>query len=400
MRRLCLAVLCALLALPASASAVVGGRSATQAYPYMVALEYDRPGGTTQFSAVCGASRIAADRILTAAHCVFDDLDDDGAYDEPIPAANMRFLIGTQRLDERQGAETIGAAEITPHEKYDPKGDGSYDVAIVRLTRAATKGGTIRLASPATEKPLWAPGKEAIVTGWGSAVFQDPGVTYTNQLQEITIPMRSDEECQTSYMGSLDTTTMVCAGELQGGEDSCQGDSGGPLVVPDASGVLAQAGVVSFGNGCGFPTQYGVYARVGDTVLHDWVKKRVPAAAADPPAGSGSGSGGGTGTGTGTGGGTDTGGGRSGGGGGGTSETSTPTRPGGSGSRTYQRCVQRAFRMRAGTARRRAVRRCQYAEQRRIAYRRCVRRGTAKSRCRAQRRAQARRHARLVRRIR
>src|SRR5688572_13847310 len=64
MRRICLAVLCALLALPATASAVVGGRSAAQPYPYMVALEYDEPGGTTEYSFICGASLLAADRVL------------------------------------------------------------------------------------------------------------------------------------------------------------------------------------------------------------------------------------------------------------------------------------------------------------------------------------------------
>ena len=49
-RRLCLTLLTLLLVLPASASAVVGGRDATKPYPYMVALEYDAPGGTSDFS--------------------------------------------------------------------------------------------------------------------------------------------------------------------------------------------------------------------------------------------------------------------------------------------------------------------------------------------------------------
>ncbi|MDQ3740688.1 MAG: serine protease, partial [Actinomycetota bacterium] len=287
MRRLGLLMLLGVLAFPAGASAVVGGRDATQPYPYMAALEYDPQGGSVQYSQVCGASLLSADRVLTAAHCVVDDRDGDGDF-EVVPAASMRLLIGTQRLDRREDGETIGAAEIIPHPEYLKFDDESHDVAIIRLSRAATKGAPIRLAKPATEKPLWAAGKEATLTGWGAALFQDPGVTYQNQLQEVQVPMRSDEECDQSYalQGGIDEATMVCAGELQGGKDSCQGDSGGPLVVPDATGALVQVGVVSFGNGCGYPTQYGVYSRVGDTTLYDWIAARVPQPAA-PSGGSG-----------------------------------------------------------------------------------------------------------------
>src|SRR3712207_4059282 len=106
MRRLCLTVLLGVLAFPASASAVVGGRAATQPYPYMAALEYDPAGGSAQYGPVCGASLLSADRALTAAHCVVDDRDGDGDY-EPVPASSMRLLIGTQQLDQRAKGETI-----------------------------------------------------------------------------------------------------------------------------------------------------------------------------------------------------------------------------------------------------------------------------------------------------
>ena len=69
---------------------------------------------------------------------------------------------------------------------------------------------------------------------------------------------------------------------MLGFKDSCQGDSGGPLMVDDANGRLAQVGVVSFGFGCGVPTQFGVYARVADRSLRDWVTARLPSAAVPP----------------------------------------------------------------------------------------------------------------------
>jgi secreted trypsin-like serine protease len=101
------------------------------------------------------------------------------------------------------------------------------------------------------------------------------------------VPMVSDERCA-SYtygqgdlsdftFGEFDPETMVCAGNDTGGADSCSGDSGGPLVVPDAAGALVQVGVVSWGFGCAYPFNYGVYSRIGDDPLFSWIQGHLPA---------------------------------------------------------------------------------------------------------------------------
>jgi secreted trypsin-like serine protease len=403
MRRLCLCVLAALfLALPASASAVVGGKAATPGkYPYMAAFEYQFEG-EKEYTQVCGASLVAPDKILTAAHCVYDDRDGNFSS-EVVPPETVRFLIGSYSLERRSSGETIGATRIEVYPEYDS--DFKGDVAIVTLARAATRGTPVRIPSPATEKPLWAPGKQATVTGWGTFLWNDPGLGYTNDLQEVQVPMVADQTCDQAYLtddpfhGDFYADYDVCAGETTGGKDSCQGDSGGPLVVPDASGALVQAGVVSRGFGCGFPASYGVYARVADTKLYNWITARAPQGAAPAPAPTPA-SGGTT---------TTSGDGSSGGG------TSTSTQPSTAPAQSrpptaFQRCMQRADRVRGHTARRRAIQSCRYAEQRRRAYRRCVRRAqklgspsrrrAAVKRCRGQRRAAARRHAAALRRIR
>src|SRR3712207_9174924 len=74
-----------------------------------------------------------------------------------------------------------------------------------------------------------------------------------------------------------DPDTMLCAGNTQGGEDSCQGDSGGPLMVTGADGGLVLVGAVSFGLGCAFPTQYGVYAELVAPKLRSWVETNAAA---------------------------------------------------------------------------------------------------------------------------
>ena len=73
------------------------------------------------------------------------------------------------------------------------------------------------------------------------------------------------------------TDNMLCAGWREGGTDACQNDSGGPLVcqVPGNEGRWALYGVVNYGQGCGAPDKYGVYARV--TKYSTWIDSVITA---------------------------------------------------------------------------------------------------------------------------
>jgi trypsin len=246
-----LAALAAALAVPSAASAVVGGQNAGP-FPAMAALYADD-------SFRCGATLIAPEFVLTAAHCV-----------EGVPPSELELAIGRQNLRDASSGEVIAAGQITIHENYGEPAPDSNDIAVVRLARASTRPPGALL--PPGQQTRWSAGRQATVIGWGA---QLPIVGMgTNRLQQTRVPMVSDGSCANSYGRSFDPQTMVCAGRLLG--DSCQGDSGGPLMVPDASGRLAQVGVVSFGFACGFPGSPGVYARVADTPLYGWIAARVP----------------------------------------------------------------------------------------------------------------------------
>ena len=350
------AALLAAVVMPSSAAAVVGGQDATRPYPYMAALLSDsgnRPSAPDD--AICGASLVRQDWILTAAHCV---VDDDG---EAVPASTLAFLVGTQRLDRPQDGDTVPAAQVIVHERYghpDNDAAASYDVALIRLARPAAEGAPVRIPAP-SERAIWAAGKRATVTGWGVQAFGDVlGVTFQDQLQEVVLPMVSDADCARSYPsdlanGRFEPRTMVCAGELYGTKDACQGDSGGPLVVPDATGALVQVGVVSWGFGCGYPTQYGVYSRVADTELYSWLAARLPSSGSGGtvPAPAPAAAGGTTAT-------------------GGTSTTASSRRAYRRRlariRRSYRRCVRKARRIDQRSTRRRAVRRCVRVKHRRV----------------------------------
>ena len=88
---------------------------------------------------------------------------------------------------------------------------------------------------------------------------------------------QADSYCAGAYGSQFDAGSMVCAGFPQGGVDTCQGDSGGPLLVPTSQG-FRQAGITSWGAGCADKDYPGVYARIGEAALRDFVALHVPSA--------------------------------------------------------------------------------------------------------------------------
>ena len=68
--------------------------------------------------------------------------------------------------------------------------------------------------------------------------------------------------------------TQLCAGYEEGGIDTCQGDSGGPLACK-YDGVWVLDGIVSFGWQCARKRSPGVYTRVADDVILDWIKTKM-----------------------------------------------------------------------------------------------------------------------------
>jgi len=247
------------------AGAVVGGTAVTDptAVPYQVAVIANSASSPYQ-GMWCGGSLRDSTHVITAAHCVFDNLL--GPSGQPIAPASIDVVAGEPDLTAISTQARLPVQSISFDAGYDP-GTFSHDAAILTLSRAFQLNTTIKQIAIA-DAGTWLDAENLApfsVSGWGQTNGTNPNSYPTKlQLADHSLPFVSDDNCRQAYQG-FDPDAMLCAGDNL--HDACFGDSGGPLVVNDAnlgSTSPRLLGIVSYGppSGCAVPGYPGVYTEV------------------------------------------------------------------------------------------------------------------------------------------
>ena len=249
---------------------IVGGTAVPNGkYKFQAALLAQSFGTNDWERQYCGGSLITPFEVLTAAHCV------EFVGDEPgqLPLSDLRVVVGRTVLTSTQGQKRRVAA-ISIHPRWDP-GTFSFDAAVVHLASPINGIRPIMLVTPGVDA-LERPGTLATVTGWGNTIQQPAGpggggVNFPDRMREAKVPITSRAECRTAYAAAgLDiTATMLCAGRTN--LDTCQGDSGGPLFFKSAGPGYIQAGITSWGIGCGATGFPGVYTRLSNRGVGNFI---------------------------------------------------------------------------------------------------------------------------------
>nr|NP_523947.2 nudel [Drosophila melanogaster]P98159.2 RecName: Full=Serine protease nudel; Flags: Precursor [Drosophila melanogaster]AAF50656.1 nudel [Drosophila melanogaster] len=210
----------------------------------------------------CGGT-IYSDRwIISAAHCVINY----GKYFYEVRAGLLR------RSSYSPATQIQPVSHVVVHQAYERRSMRN-DLSLLRLLNPLQFNRWVKpICLPDKGRTtvgddwIWGPVEHTLCTvvGWGAIREKGPS---SDPMRQVIVPIRkkcTDPEDQASE--------DICAGDPDGGRDACQGDSGGPLFCRSVSNPdeFYLAGVVSHGNGCARPQEFGVYTRV--TLYLDWLE--------------------------------------------------------------------------------------------------------------------------------
>lgn len=231
---------------------ILGGLPApAQAYPWLVSIALANKQPLDGH--FCGGSLIAREWVVTAAHC----------FSSSTKADSIVILTGTNTLDA--GGRRYAVKEILINPEWNREAF-TNDLALLRVEAVAAE---IQIIPPLRKAEDPSSGDMGFVAGWGRT---REGGKYSNRLRHVQLQTVSNPECNKPYAwNGFVRPEMFCAGFVEGGKDSCRGDSGGPFMLSDRRGSFVLGGIVSWGDGCGTSSKYGVYTRV--SLFRKWIEK-------------------------------------------------------------------------------------------------------------------------------
>ena len=187
----------------------------------------------------CGATLIAADILLTAAHCKGKFLE--GAY------------IGGNSHDGN-GGEFMTVLKEIPHPLYAKVRNQKYDIMLVKLSQPS-KAPKQKINY---QKSAGQSTRDAVKSITFAAQGRSFLVAYS--MVELSIKVIDIAICAMMWKKyDYSPEFVVCAGSKTGGVNVCDGDTGGPLLL---SGSNEQIGILSSSQSCPNSGTPNVYTRI------------------------------------------------------------------------------------------------------------------------------------------
>jgi secreted trypsin-like serine protease len=241
---------------------IVGGQVAAPGqFPWMAGLVHAGVPRADR-GQFCGASVIAPRVVVTAAHCMADELPE-----------TMNVVVGRTRMSRGNEGQRVAVSAMLVHPEWADAPTFFNDIALLQLAEPVS---VPAIGLPRLEDARFARAPaRAVSSGWGTT--SEAG-SQSNDLLFVSLAVRLTGDCAKRY-GSFDPKSQICAGATEG-LDTCQGDSGGPLFAGQGTNARL-LGLVSYGEGCARKGVPGVYTRVSGFTR--WIRENMAALNGDSP---------------------------------------------------------------------------------------------------------------------
>jgi secreted trypsin-like serine protease len=222
----------------------------------VVGIYLDTKMGSRPLRQLCTGTLIAKDLVLTAAHCMDENITDR--------ADKLLVSFGGKTIKTEADLQLVTlrrVARMKHHENWEPiiaVADIQaplYDIALLKLEEEAP-GGFVSAQLPSADLTL-NEGNEVMVYGFGYT--GQSKLVEADNLMSANLKVNNWEFSPTHFQSLVDPT------------GTCSGDSGGPAFIKDNNGKLVVVGVTSFGDKSCHVSSY--FTRV--PTFKNWLTKAI-----------------------------------------------------------------------------------------------------------------------------
>ncbi|XP_040835099.1 serine protease 40-like [Ochotona curzoniae] len=219
---------------------------------------------------VCGASLIASNWVVSAAHCF------QRCISSPQTSNYYHILLGYNQLSKPTNfSRKMSVSKVFVHPEYDKRHRFGSDIALLQLHRQAAFNSHILPACvPEANLHLYVD-TACWISGWG--MITEDG-EQPKALQQAKIFTMENQMCSSFFppppnADPSDIVTvqeeMICAADFRNPPSICRGDSGGPLVC-FLNNSWFLVGATSWSAPCFPPIMPSVFTRI--SYFSNWIK--------------------------------------------------------------------------------------------------------------------------------